>query len=199
MKAMVQRVQWAEVEVEGDGGVVGRISHGLLVYLAVSPGDSLKDARDLAEKIANLRIFEDVGGKMNRTVQDVRGDILAISNFTLLADARKGRRPAFTGAAPAQQAKPLHEEFVAALRTLTGPVETGLFGASMTVRSAADGPVNIILDMPPLADPSAAAPPSTYVGWAANHETANQDIVKRDTATQDTSPLQEAREDEINL
>ena len=151
MKALVQRVYWAEVET--DDKIVGRIGPGLLVYVAVAPTDSHEDACKLAEKIVSLRIFRDEREKMNLTVQDVRGGVLAVSNFTLLADARKGRRPAFDGAAPAELAQPLQEAFVAALRKRTSPVECGLFGADMIVRSAAAGPVNIIADMPPLADP----------------------------------------------
>lgn len=150
MKALVQRVFWAEVET--DDKIVGRIGPGLLVYAAVACADSSEDARKLAEKIVNLRIFRDKEGKMNRTVRDVRGGVLAVSNFTLLADARKGRRPAFDGAAPAELAQPLHEAFLAALRELTSPVESGVFGADMIVRSAANGPVNIVADMPPLPD-----------------------------------------------
>ena len=150
MKALVQRVYWAEVET--DDKIVGRIGPGLLVYAAVGCADSPEDARKLADKIVHLRIFRDEEGKMNRTVQDVRGGVLAVSNFTLLADARKGRRPAFDGAAPAELAQPLHEAFLAALREQISPVECGVFGADMIVRSAANGPVNIIADMPPLPD-----------------------------------------------
>lgn len=151
MRAIIQRVQWGEVLV--NGGIVGRVGRGLLVYTAVAPTDTPADARALAEKIATLRIFEDLDGKMNQSVQDARGGILAVSNFTLLADARKGRRPAFTGAAPAAVAQPLHETFLDALRLLIpGSVQTGIFGAHMIVRSSLDGPVNIILDMPPLPD-----------------------------------------------
>lgn len=156
MRAIVQRVQWAEVEI--GSSVVGRVGRGLLVYAAVAPTDSPVLARALAEKVATLRIFEDIEGKMNLSVQDARGGILAVSNFTLLADARKGRRPAFTGAAPASLAQSLHEAFVEELRTLiAGPVQTGVFGAHMTVRSSLDGPVNVILDMPPLPDPPSMA------------------------------------------
>jgi D-tyrosyl-tRNA(Tyr) deacylase len=154
MKALVQRVYWAEVET--DDKIVGRIGPGLLVYVAVAPTDCLEDARKLADKIVNLRIFRDEQEKMNLTVQDVRGGVLAVSNFTLLADSRKGRRPAFDGAAPAEQAQPLQEAFVAALRELTSPVECGAFRADMIIRSAAAGPVNVIVDMPPLPDPPAS-------------------------------------------
>jgi D-tyrosyl-tRNA(Tyr) deacylase len=152
-------VYWAEVET--DDKIVGRIGPGLLVYAAVAPGDRAEDARKLAEKIVNLRIFRDEEGKMNRTVQDVRGGVLTVSNFTLLADARKGRRPAFDGAAPAESAQPLQEAFVAALKERISPVECGVFRADMIIRSAADGPVNIIADMPPLPDPPMSERPKS--------------------------------------
>ena len=150
MRALVQRVYWAEVEV--DSAVVGQVRNGLLVYAAVTPADTPADAQAMAAKIVNLRIFTDADGKMNRTLQDVRGGILAISNFTLLADARKSRRPSFSAAAPGEQAKPIHEAFLHALRTHNVPVATGVFGAHMTVRSAADGPVNLWLDVPDLTE-----------------------------------------------
>jgi len=145
MKAVVQRVRWAQVEV--DGRLVGRIERGLLVYAGVAVGDSAQEAGKLADKVANLRIFEDEGGKLNRSVQDVRGGVLAISNFTLLADARKGRRPAFVGAAPQETAGPVFECLVAALRATGLLVGQGVFGATMHIRSEADGPVNILLDV----------------------------------------------------
>ena len=147
MRVLVQRVAWAEVEVEGS--IVGRIEQGLLVYTAAGVGDSAGDAEWLAEKVAHLRIFQDEEGKLNRSVQDAGGGVLAISNFTLLADARKGRRPAFIAAAPAEQARPVHEAFLDALRRQGVPVATGVFGASMAVRSQAAGPVNLVLDSPP--------------------------------------------------
>ena len=150
MKAVVQRVRWAEVEV--DGRVVGRVERGLLVYAGVAAGDTAQEAARLADKVANLRIFEDEGGKLNRSVQDVMGaSVLAISNFTLLADARKGRRPAFVGAASIEAAGPVFEAFVAALRASGLTVQQGLFGATMHIRSEADGPVNILLDISPAA------------------------------------------------
>ena len=147
MKAVIQRVRWAEVEV--DGRIVGRVERGLLVYAGVAVGDTAQEAWKLADKVANLRIFEDEGGKLNLSVQDVRGGVLAISNFTLLADARKGRRPAFVGAAPQEVAGPVFEGFVAALRATGVTVQQGLFGATMCIRSEADGPVNILLDIGP--------------------------------------------------
>jgi D-tyrosyl-tRNA(Tyr) deacylase len=146
VKAVVQRVRWAEVEVEGR--VIGRIERGLLVYAGVAVGDTLGEARRLADKVANLRIFEDDGGKLNRSVQDARGGVLAISNFTLLGDARKGRRPALVAAAAGEAAGPVFDGFVAALRAAGLTVAQGVFGADMRIRSEADGPVNILLDMP---------------------------------------------------
>ena len=147
MKAVVQRVQWAEVEVNGQ--MVGSIRLGLLVYVAVGQADDAACADRMAEKVANLRVFEDDDGKLNLSVQDVRGGILAVPNFTLLADARKGRRPAFSGAAGPEIALSVYDAFVLALKKLSLPVAKGVFGADMTIRSAAIGPVNIILDMPP--------------------------------------------------
>jgi D-tyrosyl-tRNA(Tyr) deacylase len=155
MKAVVQRVRWAEVEVEGR--VVGRIERGLLVYAGVAVGDTLQEARRLADKVANLRIFQDDAGKLNLSVQDARGGVLAVSNFTLLADARKGRRPAFVGAAGQEVAGPIFDGFVAALRAAGLTVGQGVFGATMHIRSEADGPVNILLDM--VAGEAAPGPP----------------------------------------
>jgi D-tyrosyl-tRNA(Tyr) deacylase len=144
MRAVIQRVASARVEV--DGQVVGQIGRGLLVYVAVESADTVEEARWLAEKVANLRIFDDEQGKLNLSVRDAWGGVLAVSNFTLVADARKGRRPGFSIAAPAQVAAPLHEEFVAALRAQQVPVETGAFGQEMFVHSVNHGPINIVLD-----------------------------------------------------
>ncbi len=148
MRALIQRVAWAEVEVDKE--ITGRIDQGLLVYVGTAATDTPTDAQALADKVANLRIFEDEAGKLNLSVQDsaVRGGLLVISNFTLLADARKGRRPAFNGAAPGPIAKPLYETFVDALRQQGCMVQQGVFGADMTIRSSADGPVNVIVDIP---------------------------------------------------
>jgi D-tyrosyl-tRNA(Tyr) deacylase len=148
VRAVVQRVCWAEVET--DGRVVGRIGKGLLVYVGVGATDTPADAERLAEKLAGLRIFPDDQGKLNRSVQDVRGGVLAIPNFTLLADARKGRRPAFNAAAGQEAAAPLYEAFVGALRSRGLRAVGGAFGAEMLIRSQADGPVNLIVDMPPV-------------------------------------------------
>lgn len=147
MRALVQRVTQAEVEVTGR--VVGRIGPGLLVYVAVAVGDGDEQARWLAQKIAQLRIFEDDQDRLTRSVQDIWGDVLAISNFTLLADARKGRHPAFSAAAGAEQARPIHEAFLSALREQGVNVQTGEFGATMAIRSQAAGPVNVVIDVPP--------------------------------------------------
>ena len=147
MKAVVQRVLSAAVEV--DGQVVGSIGRGLLVYVGVAVGDQAQAAAKLAVKVAGLRIFEDGEGKLNLSLQDVQGGVLAIPNFTLLADARKGRRPAFVDAAGGDLARPLFDAFVQALRAANVPVAQGRFGASMKVTSEAIGPINILLDLPP--------------------------------------------------
>ncbi|MDY7011433.1 MAG: D-aminoacyl-tRNA deacylase [Planctomycetota bacterium] len=146
MRALVQRVAWAEVEA--DDRIAGRIEEGLLVYVGIGLGDTADKADWLAKKITDLRIFEDEAEKLNRSVHDVHGSVMVVSNFTLLADARKGRRPAFSAAASAEQAKPLHEAFLDALDRRGVRVQTGLFGAKMTVRSQATGPVNVIVDSP---------------------------------------------------
>jgi len=144
MRAVIQRVHWAQVEVQGQ--VVGRIEQGLLVYVGIGVADSHADAQWLAEKTAHLRVFPDSQGRLNVSVQDARGGVLAISNFTLMGDARKGRRPSFDAAAPAEKAGPLHEAFLEHLRQNGCAVATGVFGAEMIIRSAAAGPVNIIID-----------------------------------------------------
>jgi D-tyrosyl-tRNA(Tyr) deacylase len=146
MRALVQRVAWAEVEV--DGVVVGRIERGLLVYLGVDAEDAEPHAVRLAEKVTHVRIFDDAEGKLNLSVRDVRGGVLVISNFTLLADARKGRRPAFEAAAPPERANPLYERFADELVRQGCTVARGVFRATMAIRSAADGPVNLIIDVP---------------------------------------------------
>jgi len=144
VRAILQRVNWARVMV--DDGLAGQCRTGLLIYVGVFADDEAADAEKLADKIAGLRIFEDEYGKMNHNVRDVRGDILAIPNFTLAADTRKGRRPSFDPAARPAEARELFEAFVAALKALDCSVETGRFGAHMTIESEADGPVNVILD-----------------------------------------------------
>jgi D-tyrosyl-tRNA(Tyr) deacylase len=147
MRSVVQRVARAAVRV--DRQVVGEIGHGLLVLLGVAGGDSDADARWMADKLAQLRIFEDEGGKMNRSVQDVRGGVLLVSQFTLLGDARKGNRPSFVGAAPPEEANALYESVAALLRARGLPVAQGVFRAHMEVESVNDGPVTLLLDSRP--------------------------------------------------
>jgi D-tyrosyl-tRNA(Tyr) deacylase len=144
MKAVIQRVTEASVEVEG--GIVGKISNGLLVLLAVAKGDGDSDSRFLVDKLKNLRIFSDEAGKMNRSLADVGGAILLVSQFTLLGNTKNGRRPSFDEAAPPDEAKRLCEQMAAELRTHGTPVETGIFGAHMNVTLLNDGPVTFILD-----------------------------------------------------
>lgn len=144
MRAVIQRVSRASVEV--DGQIVGETGPGLLVLLGVGHGDTADEARLLAEKAAGLRIFGDDEGKFNRSLLDVGGGALVISQFTLYADTRKGRRPSFTGAAAPDVAAPLVEVFAAALRALGVSVATGVFGASMRVSLVNEGPVTIALD-----------------------------------------------------
>ena len=144
MRAVVQRVRHAEVAV--DGAVVGRIAAGWLVLLGVAPTDTPKEVAWLADKIANLRAFDDAAGKMNLSVQDVGGAVLVVSQFTLYGDCQKGRRPSFTGAAHPAVAEPLYEAFVVALRALGVPTETGRFAADMQVKLLNDGPVTFVID-----------------------------------------------------
>jgi D-tyrosyl-tRNA(Tyr) deacylase len=144
MRSVVQRVARAAVRV--DRQVVGEVGHGLLVLLGVAAGDSPEECRWMADKLAQLRIFEDEAGKMNRSVLDAGGSILLVSQFTLLGDARKGNRPSFVGAAPPEQANALYEEVAALLRARSVPVATGVFRAHMEVELVNDGPVTLILD-----------------------------------------------------
>jgi len=146
MRAVVQRVTSASVKVEQT--VAGEIDGGLLVLLGVSKTDTASDADFLVDKIANLRIFSDDAGKMNRSLVDVGGAMLVVSQFTLYGDARKGRRPSFDQAAPAEQARSLYEHFVAAVRRAGVRVETGIFQTSMAVTLTNDGPVTLILESP---------------------------------------------------
>ena len=145
MRAVVQRVSRASVTVEGE--VTGAIERGLLVLLGVGHDDTDESARALAAKIARLRIFGDEAGKMNLSVEDTGGGVLAVSQFTLLADTRKGNRPSFVGAAPPQEANRLYEVFCDALAALGLPVAKGVFGAHMDVDLTNDGPVTIVLEM----------------------------------------------------
>ncbi len=144
MRAVIQRVSQASVTVAKE--TVGAIDQGLMVLLGVAQGDTAKDAVHLADKTAGLRIFEDDDGKMNRSVEDIDGGILVVSQFTLLGDCRKGRRPGFTDAAPPELADTLYEEYVNALRNQGITVATGVFRANMQVALINDGPVTIMLD-----------------------------------------------------
>jgi D-tyrosyl-tRNA(Tyr) deacylase len=144
MRAAIQRV--LQAKVEADGRTVGQIDKGLLVYLSVGKGDSEQDAQFMAEKLANLRIFADDAGRMNRSVQDVGGAILLVSNFTLHADCRKGRRPGFDAAAQPQLAQQLYEKVGELIARQGVKVENGVFGAYMHVSSINDGPVTFLLD-----------------------------------------------------
>lgn len=144
MKALLQRVTHASVEV--DGQIVGKIGAGLLILLGVGQGDGEVQVKTLTDKIVNLRIFEDEAGKMNLSLLDTQGQVLLVSQFTLYADIRKGRRPSFTDAAPAAVAEPLVARFRAALDDYGLVVEGGVFGAHMRVELLNDGPVTIWMD-----------------------------------------------------
>ncbi|HRV95655.1 MAG TPA: D-aminoacyl-tRNA deacylase [Anaerolineae bacterium] len=145
MRAILQRVQQGHVTVNDQ--IVGQVGRGYVILLGITHDDGLPEVRKLAEKTAHLRVFEDEQGKMNRSVLDVGGEILVISQFTLYADAKKGRRPSFTQAAAPDQAEPLVAQFVEALHQLgVQKVESGVFGAHMLVHIENDGPVTIILD-----------------------------------------------------
>lgn len=144
MRACVQRVSEAKVTV--DGSIVGEISNGLLVLLGVAQNDTEADASYLAEKLVGLRIFEDEQGKMNRALADVKGQMLVVSQFTLLGDCRHGRRPSFTDAAAPQLAVPLYERFVELIRAAGIEVQTGQFQAQMQVALVNEGPVTLLID-----------------------------------------------------
>jgi D-tyrosyl-tRNA(Tyr) deacylase len=144
MRAVVQRVSRARVIV--DGSVTGEIADGVMVLLGIGHNDTSAVATGMAEKISNLRIFEDDQRKMNRSLQDVKGSALVVSQFTLYGDARGQRRPSFVAAAPSEQAKNLYEDFAEALRSLGVTVATGVFGAMMSVELVNEGPVTILLD-----------------------------------------------------
>lgn len=145
MKAVLQRVSSAKVESEGK--TLGEIGEGLLILLGVTHGDGVDEADFLAEKTVNLRIFEDENGKLNRSLLDMGGGILIVSNFTLYADARHGRRPSFTNAASPDMANSLYERYIAAVKdTGAALVQKGSFGADMQVSLVNNGPVTIVLD-----------------------------------------------------
>jgi D-tyrosyl-tRNA(Tyr) deacylase len=144
MRACVQRVSQAQVTVDAE--LCGEIGRGLVVLLGVAEGDTADDARQLATKVSELRIFDDAAGKMNRAIRDVGGAMLVVSQFTLLGDCRKGRRPSFVRAAPPKVAEALYESFVAVVRELGIPVATGRFRQHMLVSLTNDGPVTLLLD-----------------------------------------------------
>ncbi|MEX0699801.1 MAG: D-aminoacyl-tRNA deacylase [Acidimicrobiia bacterium] len=145
MRAVLQRVTRASVTVEGR--VVGEIGAGLLVLVGVADGDDPADAQALAAKVAELRVFADLDGKMNRSVTEVGGAVLVVSQFTLYGDVRRGRRPSFTRAAPPEVARPTVAAMVARLREQGLQVEQGVFGAHMTVALVNDGPVTLVIEV----------------------------------------------------
>lgn len=144
MKAVLQRVTQASVTVSGE--TVGKINQGLVVLAGIAVGDTLKDIEYIARKTVDLRIFSDAEGKFNLSVLDIKGELLVVSQFTLLADARKGRRPGFTEAAPPDMAEDLFNRFVTEIRKTGLRVETGRFQTHMLVEIHNDGPVTIVLD-----------------------------------------------------
>lgn len=144
MRACVQRVSRAQVAVSGE--ITGRIERGLVVLLGVATDDTVEDALLLCDKIVNLRVFDDADGKMNLALPDVAGGLLVVSQFTLLGDCRKGRRPSYVAAAPPELAERLYEAFVAAARNVVARVETGRFRQEMQVELVNDGPVTLLLD-----------------------------------------------------
>jgi D-tyrosyl-tRNA(Tyr) deacylase len=150
MRALIQRVSRAEVRVADN--IVGTIDRGLLVLLGVREGDTVRDVEYLASKVVTLRIFEDAQGKMNHDVQDIQGAVLVVSQFTLYADSRKGRRPSFTQAARPALAQQLYETFLAAVARSGVPVAHGAFGEHMAVSLVNDGPVTLWLESPPAAE-----------------------------------------------
>lgn len=144
MRAVVQRVSQAHVVVEGE--IVGQIGRGVVVLLGVARGDTAEDVAAMAEKLVGLRIFDDAQGKMNLTLADVEGAMLVVSQFTLLGDCRKGRRPSYIDAAPPDLAEALYEEFVVAVRGRGIEVATGRFRTQMDVTLTNDGPVTLLVD-----------------------------------------------------
>ena len=152
MRVVVQRVARARVVVAGT--VIAAIDRGLLLLVGVAPGDGEAEIDWMARKLAGLRIFEDAAGLMNAALADVGGAVLAVPNFTLLGDCRKGRRPSFAGALAPNAAEPLFRRFVEMLATYVGPVATGRFGATMEVELVNDGPVTLVIDTRPITNPA---------------------------------------------
>ena len=144
MRAVLTRVTSASVTIDGD--VVGQIGQGFLILLGVGPEDTPETSRYLAEKCLGLRVFEDENGKMNRSLEDVQGQVLVVSQFTLYGNCRKGRRPSFTEAAPPELGNRMYEQFLQDCEALGFPPQHGQFGADMKVASVNDGPVTLILD-----------------------------------------------------
>jgi D-tyrosyl-tRNA(Tyr) deacylase len=144
MRVVIQRVKSASVMVEGER--ISEIRQGLLIFLGVAQEDTSSDVDYLANKIANLRIFEDKAGRMNKSILESGGEILVVSQFTLYGDCRKGRRPSFIAAAPPEKGKTLYQEFIEAIAKMGVPVKTGIFQAMMDVQLINDGPVTIMLD-----------------------------------------------------
>lgn len=144
MKAVIQRVKYSSVSVDGE--IVGQINNGLMILLGVTHSDTEKDIHWLANKIKDLRIFEDTEGKMNLSLEDIKGELLVISQFTLYGNCIKGRRPGFTEAARPELAKPLYEKFLDKCKSFGIKTECGIFGADMKVELLNDGPVTLILD-----------------------------------------------------
>jgi D-tyrosyl-tRNA(Tyr) deacylase len=144
MIAVIQRVKHSSVAI--NGSVIGQIGGGMLTLLGVAEPDTVHDVDFLTEKLVNLRIFEDKSGKMNRSLVDIHGEMLVVSQFTLLADCKKGRRPSFVAAARPEKAIPLYERFIEQIRKAGIPVQTGQFGAMMDVTLINDGPVTLIVE-----------------------------------------------------
>lgn len=151
MRAVLTRVKYASVSI--DGQTVGKIGQGFLILLGIGPNDTEKECRLLAEKALGLRVFEDENGKMNLGLEQIGGEVLVVSQFTLYGNCRKGRRPSFAEAAPPELGNTLYEKFLAVCRELGYPPQHGRFGADMKVESLNDGPVTLILDTDQLQSP----------------------------------------------
>lgn len=144
MRVVVQRVKYSKVVVDGE--LIGEINKGLNVLLGISREDTLEDLSYIKDKVLNLRIFEDENGKLNKSLMDIGGDLLVVSQFTLYGDCRKGRRPSFIEALGGEEAEKIYEEFVRQCRQVVPKVETGKFGADMMVTIENDGPVTLMID-----------------------------------------------------